>query len=79
MAAIIHGYVLLGLKKAQLTHAFGGDAARREVGDATGIKFHANIRNIYLAGKNRQTDGTNFFDWGSDEREHDVQVVDHKI
>lgn len=46
LARVIDGDVLMGLKEADLPNPLCADAAGGEIGDTTGLKFDANIRDI---------------------------------
>ena len=67
------------LEEAQLAHPLGADPAGGEVGDASGIKFHAHVGDIHLGRENGQADGANLLHWRIHEGEHDVEVVDHEV
>ena len=76
---IIERQVLVGLEEAEFAHAFGGDAAGGEVGDAAVGELQADISDIDLAGKDGNAGGADLFGLGLGEREYEVHVVDHEI
>ena len=46
LARVIDRDVLMRLKEADLSNALCADAAGGEIGDATGLKLYANVRDI---------------------------------
>jgi len=79
LAPVVDRYVLPLLKKPQLAHAFGGDAAGGEIGHATGGEFDANIGDIDFAREDGQADGANFLYFGLHKGQDDVEVVNHEV
>ena len=53
----------MGLEETQLTNLFGGDSARSEIGDASGVEFDPNVGDVGFAGKNGKADGAHFSNW----------------
>lgn len=69
----------MGLEEAQLADALRADAAGSEVGNTAGLKFNANVGDIHLAGEDGQADGVERAHRGTNQREHDVEVVNHEV
>jgi hypothetical protein len=64
---------------SELANAFGAYARGGEVGNAAGIEFHANVSDVDLVSENGEADGANFFYGRVNERENDVEIVNHEI
>lgn len=79
LAGEVEREVLVGLEEAQFADAFGGDAGGGEVGDAAVLKLDADVGDVGLFGEDGEAYGPYFTDWGGDEGEDDVEVVDHEV
>ncbi len=71
--------VLVGLEEAELADLLGGDAAGGEVGDAAGGELEADVGDVGLAGEDGKADGADLLDRRRDEREDDIEVVNHEV
>ena len=67
------------LKKAQLAHALGGDAAGGQVGDRAGGKLQARVRDVDLVGDHGNAQRMNRRHRRISQREQDIQIVNHHV
>ena len=67
------------LKEAHFADAFGGDAAGSEIRDRAGFKFDAGVGDVHFVADDGDADGFEVDDRRVDEREQDVEVVDHHV
>src|SRR5579863_158490 len=75
----IEGEVHLGLKDSQLSHFLGGNAAGGNVCDGAVGKRKAGIGDIEIFREYGHANGPNLGHLGGDERENNIDVVDHQI
>ena len=79
LAREIERDVFVFLEEAHFADAFGGDSAGGEIGDGAGFKFDARVGDVHFVADDRDADGLEINDWRIDEREQDVEVVDHDV
>ncbi len=71
--------VFVLLEEAHFADAFGGDAAGGEIRDGAGFKFDAGVGDVHFVADDGDADGFEVDDRRVDEREQDVEVVDHHV
>ncbi len=79
LAREIERDVFVLLEETHLADAFGGDAAGGDVGDGARGKFDARVGDVDFIGDHRNADGFEIDDRRIDEREQDIEVVDHHV
>ena len=79
LAREIERHVFVLLEEAHLADAFGGDAAGGEIGDCAGFKFDAGVGDVHFVADDGDADGFEVNDRRVDEREQDVEVVNHHV
>ena len=79
LAGEVEREVLAGLEEAELADTLGADAAGGEVGDAAVFEFDADVGDVDLLREDGQADGADLADGRGDEREDDVEVMDHEV
>ena len=79
LACEIQRQVLMGLEESELADALGRDARRREVGHAAILEFQAHIRDVNRRREHGQADGADLMHWRINQREYDIEVVDHQV
>src|SRR6266568_7164799 len=79
LPAVVERNVLPRLKEAQLSDSLGRHSAGSEIGYATGVEFHANVRDIHFAGEDGQADGTNLLHRRVHKCTHYVEIMNHEI
>src|SRR5262249_46043156 len=78
-ARVVERNVFVLLEESHLTHALGGNAARRDVGYGSSGKLQPRMRNVDLVSQNRNANGLYFDHRFLDHRQQNVQVVDHQV
>src|SRR6185295_12969878 len=76
---VVDRQIRFGLKEPDLPDAVAGDAARGQVGDAAVRKPQPRVGDVDASGEHGYADGFDGVDVGLDDRQHDVEVVDHEI
>ena len=79
LAREIERDVFVLLEEAHLADAFGGNAAGGEIRDGAGFKFDAGVGDVHFVGDHGDADGFQVDDGRIDEREQDVEVVNHHV
>src|ERR1700675_3813337 len=67
------------LEKTQLAHAFGRDAARRDIGDGAGSEIEARVRDVHFVGQDGDADRLFLGDRRIHESEQNIQVMNHDV
>ena len=79
LAGEIERDVFVLLKEAHLADALGGNAAGGDVGDRSGGELDARLRDVHFIGDHRNADGFQVGDRRIDQREQDIQIVNHHV
>src|SRR5262249_21159073 len=79
LLGIVDRDVSVGLEEADLADALLADPARGDVRDAAGGKAQARVCDVVLVGEHRNADRFDGHRLRLDERQDDVEVVDHQV
>ena len=79
LAREIERDVFVFLEEAHFADALGGDAAGGEIGDGAGFKFDAGVSDVHFIADDGDADGFEVDNRRIDEREQDIEVVDHDV
>jgi len=79
LAGEIERDVFVLLEEAHLADAFGGDAAGGEIRDGAGFKFDAGVGDVHFVADDGNAHGFEINNRRVDEREQDVEVMDHYV
>src|ERR1700686_2824508 len=67
------------LEETELAHAFGGDAARGDIGDRARCEIKASVGDIHFVGQDRYANRLYFRDGSIHQSEQDIQVMNHDV
>ncbi len=79
LRGIVDRDVRVVLKPADLPHTVSADAACRQVRDTARGEAQPHVGNVYPIGQHRNANGFNRRHLGIDDREDDVEVMNHHI
>ena len=78
-AGIVHGNILVLLKKAQFAHALNGNTARSQVGDGARTELQPRVCDVHFVGHDRDAQRVNGHHRRIYQRQQNVQVVNHHV
>ena len=76
---VVHRNVLVPLEKSHLANALRRNAASRDVRDGATRKFKTGVRDIDFVCQHRNADRFHFCDRLFDEREQNIEIVNHQV